>query len=697
MPDHTQSHRSDIDGLRALAVLLVVLHHVAPALMPGGFVGVDVFFVISGFLITGILDRTMRDGTFRYVEFVWKRCRRIVPALIAVLCGTLVLGICILTGPELVSLSHHVTAGSLSSSNLLLLSEAGYFDSASSLKPLLHLWSLGVEEQFYLLWPLLLMLLPLRASLRILSVALIVMLSLMVSESLAYSHPSQAFYLLHSRAWELGSGGMLALGWTWLHTNAEQMVTRNTLFARCRDAASLVGVMMIVAAAITMQAGVAWPGVSAMVPVCGTLLILAAGPDSFINRTLLACTPARWLGQRSYSLYLWHWPPLAFLQILALENSASALTVQLLSALLMIPALGLAHLTYELIEQPTHRRATRLHSAERITLRHLRPYAMALGGIALVALGVAALHGLPGRYSTVGGDTMALLRDASPDSITVYEQRATKCALADKGNATWCWRIAGTGAGVAVFGDSHAEVLFAGLAARTKSTPMLLTGRKGCAPILNTETIADRLAEICRRSSLLAHDAITADSTIRTVLLVSRGPAYLSGAAYGVDSLKAFTNVAATASRADTLTLAHAYEAGILRTVRSFQALGKHVVLVLDVPELGFLPQECAIGRPFRLRVVRAPCALPRSVVDARNAHYRALAKRVQQQAPGLLLFDASQSLCDASLCYAMRNGRLLYSDANHLTMYGSRIVTETLVPLIHSRMTGTIASARAH
>lgn len=188
-----------------------MVHHVVPDALPGGFVGVDIFFVISGFLVTRLIDEELHAGSFRYVDFIWKRCRRIIPALAVMLAGTLLIGACVLTGPELVNLARHVAAGSVSASNLLLWSEVGYFDQAATLKPLLHLWSLGVEEQFYLAWPLLLALLPLDRRLRVLAMAAVVLLSLLLSENLVYSDPAQAFYLLHSRAWELGAGGLLAL------------------------------------------------------------------------------------------------------------------------------------------------------------------------------------------------------------------------------------------------------------------------------------------------------------------------------------------------------------------------------------------------------------------------------------------------------------------------------------------------------
>lgn len=685
--------RRDIDGLRALAVLLVIAHHVAPSYLTGGFVGVDVFFVISGFLITKLIDDAVHAGTFRYVEFLWKRCRRIVPALFAVLVTTLLAGACILTGPELVSLARHVAVASLSGSNLLLWSEVGYFDTSAALKPLLHLWSLGVEEQFYLLWPLLLTALPLRRRTRWLAVCSIVALSLLISENLAYSDPAQAFYLLPSRAWELGVGGLLALGLPMLPATA---VLPTHIDRIARSSVSAIGVGLVLMSAVTIDSSAAWPGLSALWPVLGTAMIIAAGPAAVLNRTVLSSQPAQWLGIRSYALYLWHWPPLAFLHILAAERGMAAERVQMIGALLMIPAVAFAHATLHHVERPARALATRVEARGPILTRHLLPFGMALALLAMTADTIARSHGLPTRYATAGVDAVAAMRDASPDSITAYDRFASRCHLADKGNATWCWRTPGTGKGIAIFGDSHAEVIFAGIAALHPDRPLFLTGRKGCAPILQDSVIEDRLGEICRRAAQLAHAAIRSDTSIGTVLLVSRGPAYISGAGFGVDTQRPVVPVATRHTLRDTAALHDAFEVGLERSIQSFVDAGKRVILVVGVPEIGFLPEECLIGRPFGLREVRSPCALPRRVVDARNAQYRRLVGTLAARLPTLEVYDAEPVFCDGALCHAKRGRRLLYQDGNHLTLFGSRLVSQQLRALLELRTAeAPVASTR--
>lgn len=673
MPASTPSaYRRDIEGLRALAVLLVIVHHVAPQVLPGGFVGVDVFFVISGFLMTRIIDNAMQAGTFSYSAFIWRRGRRIVPALVTVLVATLSVALCLLTGPELTNLARHLIAGSLSASNLLLWSEVGYFDTTAALKPLLHLWSLGVEEQFYLLWPLFLGAVPMAPRSRVLAMCALVALSLMVSESLAWSDPSQAFYMLHSRAWELGLGGVLALSTPVLSAPAADRTERSAVL---RSAASLVGLTLILGAATQLDGAAAWPGLSALLPVVGTVMLLGAGPSAFTNLRVLSHGPAEWLGKRSYSLYLWHWPPLAFLSILAQEHAWSASFLQWSGVLLMLPVALLADLTYRFVERPAYTRASSVEQAGPIRARHLVAYAKPLGAVALLAAVLLQTHGLPIRYGTAGLDAVSTLRDASPDSIASYGNLATRCRLPDKGHATWCWRVAGQGRGVAVYGDSHAEAVFAGLAALGTDTPLFLTGRKGCAPIIQIVSGSDRTAEICRRASNLAHETIRADQSVGIVVMVSRGPAYMSGAGFGVDSQRAVVPIAP----GDSVALKLAFEYGMERSIRSFIDANKRVVLVLDTPELGFLPEECLIGRPFKLRTIRTPCAVSRRVVSQRNREYRLLVARLQRRIPALEVFDTFPILCDTTQCDVVRAHRLLYSDANHLTMFGSRLVTRPL------------------
>jgi peptidoglycan/LPS O-acetylase OafA/YrhL len=328
-------YRPDIDGLRAIAVMLVVNFHAFPEAMPGGFIGVDIFFVISGFLITGIILRELDQQRFSLLAFYNRRIRRIFPALIVVLCATLVLGWLWMLPAAYAQLSTDVFASAAFFSNIALLLQSGYFDIESGKKPLLHLWSLGIEEQFYLFWPLILMLAA-RWRLSLLAVASVLgVASFGLNVALIGPDPVATFYLPFTRAWELLAGATLACGWNQLrHTSAA---------SNWRAAA---GVLLIAIAAGVLDSKSAFPGWWTVLPVGGAALMLSA-PMAWGCRHLLASTAMVRIGLISYPLYLWHWPLLVFFGIVKF----APLTL-LERALIVGLSFALAWLTYRLIEIP---------------------------------------------------------------------------------------------------------------------------------------------------------------------------------------------------------------------------------------------------------------------------------------------------------------------------------------------------------
>jgi LPXTG-motif cell wall-anchored protein len=328
-------YRPDIDGLRAIAVLLVVNFHAFPHALPGGFIGVDIFFVISGFLITGILMRELDQQRFSLLAFYARRIRRIFPALIVVLFSTLVLGWLWTLPAAYAQLSADVFASAAFFSNIALLLQSGYFDIASARKPLLHLWSLGIEEQFYLAWPLILMLAARSRFGIVAAVAAIGIASFALNVALIGSNPVATFYLPFTRAWELLAGAGLACGWAHLPQTGAASNWR-----------AAAGALLIAVAAVVLDTKSAFPGWWAALPVTGAALLLSA-PSAWGCRQLLASPPLVWVGQISYPLYLWHWPLLVFFGIIKFEPLTlleRGLTIGL--------SFALAWLTYRFVETP---------------------------------------------------------------------------------------------------------------------------------------------------------------------------------------------------------------------------------------------------------------------------------------------------------------------------------------------------------
>jgi peptidoglycan/LPS O-acetylase OafA/YrhL len=328
-------YRPDIDGLRAIAVLLVVLYHAFPEAMPGGFVGVDIFFVISGFLITGIIARELEMQRFSLLGFYNRRIRRIFPALIVVLSVVLVLGWLWMLPAAYAQLSSDVFASAAFFANIALLLQSGYFDVEAAKKPLLHLWSLGIEEQFYLLWPLILMLAA-RLRLSLFMVASVIGLaSFALNVALIGSHPVATFYLPFTRAWELLAGAALACGFGSLSQRAAASNWR-----------AAMGILLVAIAAAILDTTFAFPGWWAALPVLGGALLLSA-PAAWGCRHVLASPAMVFIGLISYPLYLWHWPLLVFFALIKF-----AAPTLLERGLIVGLSFVLAWATYRFVEIP---------------------------------------------------------------------------------------------------------------------------------------------------------------------------------------------------------------------------------------------------------------------------------------------------------------------------------------------------------
>lgn len=337
--------RADITGLRALAVIPVLLFHAFPQLMPGGFVGVDVFFVISGYLISGILFRDLqRTGTIDFFDFYSKRIKRILPNLIVLLLVVTVFGWFVLTASEYEVLGKHVYSSAFFFQNFRLLGEAGdYFDIGSAYKPLLHLWSLAIEEQFYILFPVVLLMVWKVVRRKNLGILLMGMTVGSFAYCLAQDMPSRAFYFPFCRFWELGAGIMLS------YAEHFKILERGKNSATLFDhMLSGVGALLIIAALCTLDGKTPFPGWFALMPVGGAVLIIAASPKALVNQ-VLSIKPVVFIGLVSYSLYLWHWPFLSYLSIVVPKHS------ELVSILALLASAGAAIFVYALVENPVRR------------------------------------------------------------------------------------------------------------------------------------------------------------------------------------------------------------------------------------------------------------------------------------------------------------------------------------------------------
>ena len=457
-PSHENQtpYRADIDGLRAVSILLVVGYHAQPWLVPGGFIGVDIFFVISGFLITRIILTQARAGTFSSLRFYARRVRRIFPALIVVLAVTYLIGWFVLLPDGFALLGRSTAAGVAFVSNLFQLGQAGYFAPDAAENPLLHLWSLGIEEQFYIFWPPLLVLL-FGSKHRRFWMAAIAVASFGAGLVIFLGYKEWSFYSPISRAWELLAGGIVA------NHLVDRRDGKARLFPHADNLKAAIGIAAILGAAIALNKDSLFTGVYALLPVLGAVLIIIA-PNSAVNRILLSSRPMVLIGLISYPLYLWHWPLLSYLSIMrngvpnALEIGAAVIVAAILS-----------WLTFRFVEIPLRRNP-----------RAVPALSFALLTVGLVGLATAVGDGFGFRFPAEIRDIAML----SPQNNAGFRD---ECFLEAKGARLDANCIEpGDKPLLFSWGDSTAAALYPGLKKAQETVPFRLArfAAPGCAPIL---------------------------------------------------------------------------------------------------------------------------------------------------------------------------------------------------------------------
>ncbi len=521
-------YRPDIDGLRAIAVLSVVVFHAFPKLMQGGFIGVDIFFVISGFLISTIIFEELDKGTFSFASFYSRRIRRIFPALVFVLLTVYIIGWFLLFDNEYKQLSSHIAASSVFFSNFLLWSESGYFDSSAEAKPLLHLWSLGIEEQFYILWPMILWLGWKRKFNPLKITAIFTVVSFLLNEKGIGRDSVATFYSPQTRFWELLSGSLLA--WFSLYkkryfgsnkSKFDLWLNKIPFFKnsadfhkKLTDTISLIGLLVLIYGFSRINKTVLFPGNWALIPVCGAMLIIIAGPSAWVNRLILSNRLAIWFGLISFPLYLWHWPLLSFAYIINIGSPSRGVRFGV-----VVISIILAWLTYWIIESPM-----RFGGKEKSKVTAL---IVLLASIALVGYCTFRQDGFRFRandkevfiYNFENSfpnwtyfQRANLMREWRYDCDFLNVEKYLKNGIMDSTPrlqiSSSCYkRDAKFDKSVLIWGDSHAQALRPGISRFIpKNWQVLQIATSGCAPKLETE--GSKFQSRCARSNLLAIETV---------------------------------------------------------------------------------------------------------------------------------------------------------------------------------------------
>ena len=628
------AYRPDLDGLRGIAVAAVVAYHLDLPFASGGFVGVDIFFVLSGFLITRLIAAELQANTFSVTRFYERRIRRIVPALVFVCACTTAVAAVFLLPDELERYASSLIATAFSVSNIWFFEHSGYFDPGSGTQPLLHTWSLGIEEQFYIVFPLLLIAV-FRWWPRALATVIWILFaaSLTASILLLANDPTGTFYLLHTRAWELIAGSIVALG----------LVPRPASRAQSEIAMAL-GLAAIATTSFAYNTKTPFPGAAALLPCVGTAAAIWAGEEGrTTGGRLLTLRPLTSLGLISYSLYLWHWPLIVFTK---LATSDRLTTWE--QAAIAASAILLAILTWHFVEQPFRRRGPAGFSGAAI----FKGGAFGLGAMAFSAIVLLALNGMPQRFPESVLQIASASADASPlrdkchfhaNTVGSYEDT---CVLGDDVPPS-----------VIVYGDSHGAEVSAALGefAKARHASVRQITASGCPPAAGFTFPAD---DRCERYNAGIMDRLT--------------------------SISPATIVLATYSLAWDREYPDQFWPSFERTVATLQAAGHRVVVLGPVPDL---PQASGI-----------PAAVARWKAaghDPKDFSFRLGAKRFTRvetrlndiaAAHGATFVPISPVLCSEKRCKPYSDGTVLYFDNNHLSMRGAQMIaSRLLVPIIWS------------
>lgn len=470
----TISYRPDIDGLRAIAVSSVVFFHAFPGSVSGGFIGVDIFFVISGFLITNILAQDLISNKFNLGKFYSRRVLRLFPALVCILIFSIAVAWLIFVADEFKIFGSHLSGASIFISNFIYWSEVGYFDSAAELKPLLHLWSLAIEEQFYIFWPLILWACY-RAKISLLLITIILFIAsfcLGLHELYIKQNLIAAFYAPWTRFWELLAGSLLALS---LPMKMKMSLAKIQSNKQVRSILSIIGLGLIMLSAFSFSAGDPFPGWRAFIPVLGTVLLIMAGSSALINQRILSNRFLVWLGLISYPLYLWHWPVLSFLRITSVGEPTNLLKV---TALML--SIALAYLTYRFIEKPI-----RFGGA-----KHFPPILITcLAVLGLLGQWIINNKGFASR--PINLNNLAVNAALKYDWKTAFRHQQcfldAENSLSNSFDVTCSAVKEKTFPTVVLWGDSHAASLYQGLLENSKQYGFNLIQftSSGCPPVLN--------------------------------------------------------------------------------------------------------------------------------------------------------------------------------------------------------------------
>lgn len=638
-------YRADIDGLRAIAVLSVIFFHLNIIGFSGGFVGVDVFFVISGYLISSIILNDIHYGNFSITRFYERRIRRIFPALYTVIAFTIIVGFFLLDANTFELFGKSVTATSFFSSNILYWRESGYF-SPKLTNPLLHTWSIAVEEQFYIFFPLLLISINSFFKARYLTLLLgICIISFLISVNYVYFHKVATFYLLPTRAWELLFGAILSL-----------QVLPKLKSNGYRNFVSLAGLSLILFSIGFYSESTLFPGPSALAPVLGAGFIIYSGFGSgtSIVKKYLSLSPIVFIGLISYSLYLWHWPLTVFVKYMIFRNLTIVDKIGIILASFIISVLS-----HKFIEQPFRMQEPLIPNRKKII-------GLSAGMTIIFSIIGTVIYlqkGIPSRYP----EAEAFVKESRTD----YQENATienknqidglqvefikKTIGMKKGNPSFL-----------IWGDSHAEYLSTGLSELGKKYQLMgyVISRGGVKPLLGMDYYGILLNDVQNKYNQSVIDFIKVRPEIKTVIL--------AGMWSHEESL-----IDVSGEYLDRKKFSFFLRVGLLRTVKTILKMGRNIIVVCDVPWLKEDPNRILyISRRFNTEPDFKQITPTFDDYQDTNKDMMLILKDLEKFTNVSIVHPESLFFKTKAYNMVMSHNKTLYSDYNHLTKIGSRFIS---------------------
>lgn len=656
-------YRSDIDGLRALAVIAVVIFHAFPNFLKGGFIGVDIFFVISGYLISSIIFKNLENNSFSFINFYSRRINRIFPTLIVVLISCYIFGWFNLFADEFKQLSHHISTGSIFISNFILLSEVGYFDNGTELKPLLHLWSLAIEEQFYIIWPLVLWILWKRKLNLLTAIIIFGIISYYLNNKGIRNDAIATFYSPQTRAWELLIGSLLA--WLTIYKNIylnniiykinyylniiifshnkNQLKTKSII-----NLISIFGLILIIYGFITLSKEIAYPGKWALIPVGGTFLIIFAGENAWLNRVVLSNKLLVWFGLISFPLYLWHWPLLSFAGII--EGQVPSLGLRFFLVLLSV---CLAWVSYRWIEKPFRQSgATNLKTLSLIVLMTV---------VAFIAYYTNHQDGLVSRFKSTSATNKndvqvlanALKIRAYPIPEGAYVEKNYGYLKIGQDNPNT----------ILFIGDSHTEQYVNTISTvfkqkeQLKDKPSFMFSPHNFPPVIEQKTLNDKSITTVFFSYYWAYKY--GSNKVNQALRCCGGGKHgsVGQSNYPIYDSKKMDEI----------------DAIIIQSVNDLKAAGKDVYFILDNPFGEELDPRTTLVRNWSGISIKPLKKLSKSLALERSEPVRSRLIQIAEKTNSKIV-DPYIYLCNQDDCPAIStDGELLYKDYDHISLYASK------------------------